>query len=102
MVLHRGNAGGRPGGAFGDLSLVPGMDLAAESHLAALGLNGDPRRVQLGVPVQRLLDFILDLDNRYRRVDQYQIGDAGNTGELVDSGFGFALLKPPIDIAGQG
>jgi hypothetical protein len=76
------------------------MDFPAEDDLAAAGLHDDPRRVQICATMQRLLDLFFDLRNLNRRVDPDQVGDASDAGEVVDGGFGFALLETPIDIAG--
>ena len=103
MIDDRGDAGSRPSGLFGQIALVPGMDLAAENHPSfAFGLDRDPRGIQFRAPTQRVLDLFLDLRVVNRRADLDQISDTDDAGEVVDRSFGFCLLELPVDIPGQG
>lgn len=57
------------------------MNLTAENHLAAVGLYGDPRRIQFGVPPQRALALLLHLENADRRLDADLVDHQGNAAE---------------------
>src|SRR5882757_1759829 len=75
-VVDLGDAGRLPCGALGLLALGPGPHLAAEDDLAAVGLDGDLVRFELGAALERLLDLALDLRRRDPRLDVDEVADA--------------------------
>src|SRR6516162_1846232 len=60
-VLDLADTRRRPRRAFRNVTLVPGLDFASEDHPSTVGLDGDPRSIDLGTPLQRPLDLLLDL-----------------------------------------
>src|SRR6516165_11681962 len=77
------------------------MDPSFEDHPAALGLDGDPRCLELGTALQRLLDLLFDLDGMDRRGNPNLVEDADYPAQLVHDVVRFVPLKLPIDVAGQ-
>ena len=60
LILDLGDAGSRPGGLLGKIALEPGVNLAAEDHLAGLGTDCDVRGVEFRAATQGPLDLFPD------------------------------------------
>jgi L,D-transpeptidase YcbB len=101
VVLDAADPGRRPGRAFSDLALVPGMHLAAEPDRAAIGCNRDRARIKVGIAPEGSHDPVLDIGRRWHFLDHDPVahpGHAGNARNEVASRF---ALEVGIDGPGQ-
>src|ERR1700733_12089291 len=81
-VFDLGDAGRRPGDAFGFLAFHPGANGALQRHLAAARFDLDPIGIQLGVSLERFLDLALELGGLHPRLYRDDVGDTLDTLHL--------------------
>jgi hypothetical protein len=83
IILDPGDAGSGPGGALGDLALVPRPDLAAQRHLATIGEDCDGGGIKIGIALERRHDPVLDVAGRRQLAQLDQIADADDAVDLA-------------------
>src|ERR1700692_471671 len=101
-VFDSGDAGRRPGDALRFLALDPGANGAFQYHLAAVGFDGDPIGVHLGISLECFHDLSLELRGLHLGLDRDDVGHTFNAfhpSHRVLSG-GFLIL--PLHRAFQG
>src|SRR6476660_8666298 len=93
-IFDFGDAGRRPGDALRFLALDPGADGAFQYHLAAVGFDGDPIGVHLGISLECFHDLALEFRGFYLGFHRDDVGhalDALHPSHGVFSG-GFLIL----------
>src|SRR5581483_3559944 len=101
MIDDVGDAGCGPGRIFGQAPLEPGMHLAVQDDLSAVGLDRDVRGVERGAAAQRLLDLVFDLERLGGRGHADQVDDLDDTAEVVNGLIRFFPLVTRLDLAAE-
>jgi hypothetical protein len=76
IVLDAIDAGGCPGGTFGDLALIPGMNLAAQPDGISIGDHRDGTRIEIGIAFECRHNPLFHIARRRCHLYFNQVGDA--------------------------
>src|ERR1700676_4025146 len=100
-VFDLGDAGRRPGDAFGFLAFDPGANSAFQYHLTAVGFDGDTIGVDLGVSLERFHNLVLKLRGLHLGLHRDDVGHALDALHLAHGVFSGGFLILPLHRAFQ-
>src|ERR1700732_5538417 len=99
MVIHSSDAWCRPGGSFRLLTFGPGAHRAFKDHLAVMGFDGDPVRIDFRVAAEGFFDPALDLGGRDARLDLNGVAYALQPLYAAGGACGLQPRVPPLHAA---
>src|SRR5262249_51265163 len=102
VILHLGDARRGPGGRYSFVVIGPGADRPTERDRPVGALHCDALRVQLRVPLHRLLDRVLDVvRGRSGRDELDVVLDSHDAEEVACDVLSLVALVLPVRLSGE-